>query len=280
MPDTADFAVAANLPPRRAIEHLRNKGYAISWNWQDVWELQHAVAFTVAKATEAGVLQTIRRAVAAALAEGWTERRFQQELEPALRRAGWWGRQTRIGPDGQPVEVQLGSARRLRTIYRTNMRTSRAAARYEEQAGNAAAMPYWMYVAIEDSRTRPSHLALSGRVFRQDDPFWRSHYPPNGWNCRCRVRSLTARQVRERGLKIYSSDGRLRDVDLDIGLDGERRRGVAYHVENPPHGAQMVFTPDAGWNHAPVPGSAAADLLAKLQREDPELFDRAMRGTP
>ncbi|WP_457831509.1 phage head morphogenesis protein, partial [Staphylococcus aureus] len=25
-----------------------------------------------------------------------------------------------------------------------------------------------------------------------DDPFWASHYPPNGWHCGCRVRPVSA----------------------------------------------------------------------------------------
>ncbi|MYA08528.1 MAG: phage head morphogenesis protein [Holophagales bacterium] len=275
MPDVADFRVAADLPPRRAIEYLESKGYLISWDWREVEQRLHAVAFTVAKATEASVLETIRGAVDHALTEGLTERQFQQELEPALRRAGWWGKQTRIAPDGSEQVVQLGSARRLRTIYRTNMRTARAAARFQSQSANAIARPYWMYVGIEDSRIRPSHLALSGRVFRADDPIWRHIYPPNGWGCRCRVRALTEAQVRMMGLQVYSSAGRLREVDQLVDeRTGVYRPGIEYVFEDPPHGAQMVFRPDPGWSEAPVAGAAAADLLAQVRARNPQLFAR------
>ncbi len=252
MPDAADFAVAANLPPERAIAHFRRKGYAISWDWHDVWERQHAHAFTVAKALKLDLLQDIRGAVDRALAEGRTERQFIAELEPALRRRGWWGRQTRIGPDGSEQAVQLGSHRRLRTIFRTNAATARAASRFEAMTANAEARPYWMYDAMNDSRTRPSHRVLDNRVFRHDDPFWRSHFPPNGWGCRCLVRAFTADQVRARGLKVYRGEGRLREIDQLVDeRTGLRRRGIEYVVENPPRGAARRFAPDPGWSYAP-----------------------------
>lgn len=36
-----------------------------------------------------------------------------------------------------------------------------------------------------DERTRDSHRALNGIVRPVDDAFWKTYFPPNGWNCRC-----------------------------------------------------------------------------------------------
>ncbi|WP_237172073.1 phage head morphogenesis protein [Pandoraea norimbergensis] len=78
-------------------------------------------------------------------------------------------------------QVQLGSPWRLQTIFvqTCKRRTCRA---IPAPAENVDDRPYWKYVAILDSRTRPSHRALNGKVFRYDDSFWSSFYPPNGWD--------------------------------------------------------------------------------------------------
>ena len=60
---------------------------------------------------------------------------------------------------------------------------------------------FWMYDARNDDRVRPSHAAMDGIIFRHDDPIWATHYSPNGWNCRCRVRVLTSEQVRGRAAR-------------------------------------------------------------------------------
>ena len=52
-----------------------------------------------------------------------------RQLEPQLRALGWWGRQVVPAPDGAEDEVQLGSPRRLKTIYDTNMRVAYNAGR-------------------------------------------------------------------------------------------------------------------------------------------------------
>ena len=149
-------------------------------------------AAVVARETEVVPGGTMRRDRMAA--------EFVEELlEPLLRRAGWWGRQVVVSPDGGAEVVQLGSPHHLRTIYRTNMRTVRSGGRYRRQAESADDRPYWMYDAVMDATTRPSHAAFDGKVFAWDDPIWDTDYPPNGYNCRCRVRALTARQVEARG---------------------------------------------------------------------------------
>ena len=214
-------------------------------------------AFTVAKAARLDVLSTLRTALDRALAAGRTRRQFAREIEPELRRLGWWGRQMVAGPGGTEV-ARLGSPWRLRTIFDTNLRTAHAAARRRRQAADAASRPYWMYSSRQDGRTRPAHAALDGAVFRADDPFWDTHYPPNGWNCRCRVRALTAGQVRARGVRVRDSrrgDGELRRVMQEAGIDkrtGEiiERPGTAYAWTDAA-GRAHTLLPDPGWSYDP-----------------------------
>lgn len=43
------------------------------------------------------------------------------------------------------------------------------------------------YRTALDDKVRPEHAALEGVTLPQDDPFWNTAFPPNGWNCRCNV---------------------------------------------------------------------------------------------
>ena len=253
MPDAPDLGFAVRQPPEEVIKYFRAKGYEVSWNWWETWEAAHARAFTVAKATRLDVLSSIRGALDRAIESGLTRREFARELEPTLVRLGWWGRRLVAGPGGVE-KVQLGSPHRLRTIFDTNLRTAYGAARYREQADNADSRPYWQYDARNDDRVRPSHAALDGAVFRHDDPFWHTHYPPNGWNCRCRVRALTAAQVRARGINVSDSRGHMRRVQQQAGIDkrtGEiiERPGTEYRFRA--GGEDHVLLPDAGWSYNP-----------------------------
>lgn len=87
------------------------------------------------------------------------------------------------------------------------LRAAANAERRRQQEENADSRPYWMYVAIIDSNTRPEHAAMNGRVFRYDDPIWQTHYPPLEPGCRCRVRALTEAQIKSRGLVVESTIG-------------------------------------------------------------------------
>ena len=80
MPDPVDLSFAFDLPPEEAIAYFRQKGFAFSWSWQDVWQEAHANAFTVAKAMKLDVLQDIRNAVDDAISKGTTFETFQKEL--------------------------------------------------------------------------------------------------------------------------------------------------------------------------------------------------------
>lgn len=211
-----DLLKLSQLPPTKVVAWFKAKGYAISWDWRDVWQQQHARAFTVAKAAQGEILQTLRDGVDQAVSNGWSERRFLQEMTPRLQALGWWGQQSIINPTGNLQLVQLGSPWRLKTIYRTNMYTSFAAGRYRVLKANGANRPIWVYDAINDSRTRETHRAMDGRAFRYDDPIWKRIYPPSAFNCRCMVRALTEEQAAARGIEV----GGQRDLPLGFPDNG------------------------------------------------------------
>ena len=255
MADAADLGLAVKLQPRRAIAYFKAKGYAVSWNWWDTWGEAHAKSFTVAKAGKLDVLQSIGGALAAHLDKGGVERTFIKTMEPVLKRLGWWGRQFVVNARGEAESVQLGSPHRLKTLFRTNMNTSYAAARERQQRDDTDNRPYWQYLSMADGLTRPSHAALEGQIFRHDDPVWDTHYPPNGFNCRCRVRALTAKQVKDRGLKVQTGKGRLSAVEQEAGVDKQTgevitRPGTAYRGVDR-GGNPFTLTPDPGFSYNP-----------------------------
>ncbi|ATG74432.1 F protein [Zobellella denitrificans] len=269
-----DLGYAARLEPRLAVDYFRAKGYQVSWNWQETAAEAHARAFTVAKAVRMDVLTTIRGELDTALAQGLTEREFVQSLTPRLKKLGWWGRQLVVDGDGNAEAVQLGSPHRLGTIYRANLTAAYQAGRQASQLANSDDRPYWQYVAVRDSRTRPSHAALHGRVFRADDPIWQSLYPPNGWGCRCRVRALSAEQVKERGLKVESSAGKLTTHRVKTGVD--KRTGEEYFTEVVTwRDGDHSMTPDPGWSHSP--GGLAFGTDPAVARKLEETKDRDLR---
>ena len=43
------------------------------------------------------------------------------------------------------------------------------------------------YRTANDDKVRPEHAALDRVTLPMSDSFWKTYYPPNGWNCRCTV---------------------------------------------------------------------------------------------
>jgi hypothetical protein len=178
--------------PKEAVDYFRSKGWKVGFDHQDVWKEEHAIAFTVAKATETDVLESIRGAVDSAIAEGKTVREFQNELTPTLQKLGWWGKQEVTDPlTGEKIAAQLGSPRRLQTIYRQNLRSAQAAGQWERIERTRKALPYLRYRIGPSENHRPEHVAWDGLVLPADDSWWDAHFPPNGWGCKCWAQQLS-----------------------------------------------------------------------------------------
>lgn len=148
---------------------------------------------------------------------------------------------------GTSRPVELGSPRRLKLIYEQNMQTAFQAGRWRGMKAATATHPFWRYVAVLDNRTRPTHRAMHGRVFRHDDAGWSVAYPPNGWKCRCRAQPLTASAVRRNGYEVESAEGHIQEVDVP------QRDGSTIKVKRLTlPGMERPFQPDAGWDYNPA----------------------------
>ncbi|WP_347473238.1 phage minor head protein (plasmid) [Acinetobacter thermotolerans] len=88
----------------------------------------------------------------------------------------------------------------LDNVFRTNIQNAYGHGRWLQQQRNKKRRPYLMYSAIDDSRVRPSHLALDKIVLPFEHPFWLTHYPPLGFRCRCTVVALTEAQALKYGI--------------------------------------------------------------------------------
>lgn len=232
------------LEPEDAVKYFESKGCKISFDWHEVYEQAHAKAFTVAKITELDLLKDTQDMLTKAMKEGWTEKHFKKEAMALFEKKGWVGHKEVENPKtGEKQIVELGTPRRIRTIFVNNMNSAYAVGRYKKQLEDVDFAPYWQYNCILDGKTRPEHKAMHGKVFRYDDEFWQTHYPPNGWNCRCFVKSLTEREMERKGLKPESSSGHLRDVTDVVG--GEERGNKAFDFDVA--GKKFTLKPDAGW---------------------------------
>lgn len=140
---------------------------------------KRVTAFTVSKLATADMIQDVYNALAKAISEGMSLNEFKKKFE--YTRLPKW---------------------RLETVFRTNIQTAFQVGRYRQMTELKRQMPYWMYDAVNDSRTRPTHAAMDGKVYPADHPFWKTWYPPNGYNCRCSVVPLSRRHVRMAGVKV------------------------------------------------------------------------------
>ncbi len=204
-------------PPKEALDYFDAKKLKPSFSYQDVWREEHVANFTVAKATQLDVLSGIHQAAQKALAEGRTFRDFAKELTPELQRQGWWGKQEVLDPlTGKKRLAQLGSPRRLKTIFDTNMRTARAAGQWERIQRTKRALPFLLYQLGPSREHRPEHAAWNGLLLPVDDLFWRSHYPPNGYGCKCRVRQVSTSEATR--LETDGVNAQIQEVDAESGL--------------------------------------------------------------
>lgn len=183
--------------------YLKNKKPELHFDYDELKREAHHKAFTVAKVTKLDLLKDIQSSLVKANKEGLPFEEWRDSLKPTLAKKGWLGEVELTNPNtGETKKIYVGN-RRLKTIYSTNMRVANAKARYETQMDSFA--EYFRYVAVLDNLTRATHAKHHNLVLPKNHPFWETHYPPNAWNCRCKVQVLTKDELDKKGLKVSSA---------------------------------------------------------------------------
>ena len=154
---------------------------------------------------------------------------------------------------------------RTKVIYRQNMLSSYAAGRWQQlnEPELLKFRPFWQYHHNDAvTNPRPEHLAWNSLVLRADDPWWKSHFPPNGWLCRCYISAVGVDKFKGQSAP---DDGTSTYIDR-YGEAHIHPKGVDYGFDYAP-GAS--FTQDFIANKAAsLPAPLAKDFLADMASLD------------
>lgn len=173
--------------------------------WSEMMHEQHAVAFTVAKIAKLDVLRQVQASLDSVIRNGGTFEEWKSGIMPELQRAGWWGAVRNADLTGTDQTV-LVNERRLRTIYDTNVRMSLATGNWLRVQRQKDVLPFLRYLASTSEHKRPLHKLWYGVTLPVDHPWWQTHFPPNGWGCKCNYRQISQREMDRKGWSITPED--------------------------------------------------------------------------
>jgi len=267
--DTAELALQPQwtaLPFDQAVDFFRRKTPMTSKEWSELEDRYKSKGFRIAGDYDLARLRRAHDLLGEVLADGIPERQAIRRLKAEL-----------------PEEGEF----HLRTAYDQAMLGSYAAGRWAQltHPDVLRARPYWQYRTVGDNRVRLSHRAMDGKVYPADHAVWQEWYPPNGYSCRCGVRSISASEAEASGLAIEERlpdraevDGQAVIVRPDPGFSGspatqETADRVLRAIERDVHGRGALLPTAAGLDRAGDPERRqAVDRLAGLGED--ELEDR------
>jgi SPP1 gp7 family putative phage head morphogenesis protein len=231
-----DFSEVLNEPLKfeKAIEYFKDKLPVSSKEFYKISDEYKSKAFTISGYTSIQMLKKFQNELLKALENGTTMKEFKKNMNNFLDQRGYEGL----------------SNFQADNIFRTNIQTAYNIGHYKQMTSPEVlkSRPYWMYDAVVDRNTRPTHSALNGKVYKADNEFWDKWYPPNGYRCRCSVRTLSARQVEARGLKVETETPKLVEPKRWDKKQQKWIKGLAVPL-NPDKGfgvnpAKNAFNPD------------------------------------
>jgi SPP1 gp7 family putative phage head morphogenesis protein len=182
------YVTEMDLLPKEAMDRFQKRAAVTKAEFSRMAAKERARAFTVAGVLEQDMLAATRQGLIKAIDEGWSLNEFSRYLKEAnVKYTG-----TVYGTDkkkGEPLTPY-----HLENVLRTNYATVYNEGRLDmmNHPDVIEFVPAFQYSAILDSRVRPEHRDMDGRIYPRDDPIWMIWWPPNGYQCRCIVVAVTS----------------------------------------------------------------------------------------
>jgi len=163
------------MTPKEAIKALKMRAPMAADEYDALEKAYRAKAFSIAGVQSTDLVARVQEEIGKALKGKVTFEDFKAKLPKMFERFG----------------VTPLSPSHVETVFRNAMQNSYNAGRWQQQTDpDVKDLFLWRYDAVDDDRTRPSHRAMDGVTLPPDDPLWQRWYPPNGHNCRCRIRTV------------------------------------------------------------------------------------------
>lgn len=200
-----------------AIEALRRRLELGSEEWLEVLGEEDAAASSTAGDVLRSVTADLMAAVLEVMEAGGTIEDFRRDYARVVEEHGW----TYKGDPGWHSQL----------IYRMHTGMAYAAGRWEQAQRLEAARPghyFGRLLSVGDHRVRHNHALMHGIIRPISDSYWLTHWPPNGFNCRCYVQVVTATSMRRYGWRPTSTADPAMLIQPDSGW-GRAVSGVAPH---------------------------------------------------
>ena len=177
------------FPNEAAAEYIRGKAVADPKNFGALPNQLKQRAFTIAGIEQMDALRKLRDIIAK-LPEGANWENVKKDLAAEIS--------IYTGVDAKAAKARAEHTLRMQGFQ------AYAVARHQQQMSTVGSHPYWMYETVGDNRVRAGHAALDGKVLRADDPWWKTHYPPWDWGCRCIVIALDEEDAQKFGISEHN----------------------------------------------------------------------------
>lgn len=180
-------------------------------SWKDLQKSQHDRAFMVAGAAKADLLTDLYNSVNQSITDGKSIEWFRQNFDGIVEKHGW--------------DYTGERNWRTRVIYTTNLQTSYAAGRFAQLSDPKLLQlkPLWQYKHNDSVlHPRPEHVSWHNTALPSTHLFWKTHFTPNGWGCKCYIIAVSYEEAVKSGAQLEAP------ANYEIG------EGI-----------------DEGWNYAP-----------------------------
>ena len=200
-----------SLPFKEQIEFFRRKANVPTNSYVDIYNNEHDYAFVVAGANRNALLNDFRAAIDKAISQGTTLEEFRKDFAEIVEKHGW--------------SYNGSFSWRTRIIYETNLNSSYQAGRYQQLRD--AKFPYLEYLHSDYvEHPRELHQSWDHLVLNFNDPWWNTHFPPNGYGCQCRIRGRTKGDLKRMGKDGPDTAPSINWVDRVIGENSGNPRIV------------------------------------------------------